>query len=201
MFAAFFSIIFMGHFYVLLMLLGVAARVFYELISLKKFETQGETIQISTNLSWYFFCVTIFYSLLNYFSEIEINFPHHHMDTLVHYKKTICFILYTAGMIIYIANLKFKHIRDQISVFFWTVLMNLYASIGLMGFTNIYEGLIWFLMPILLVTMNDTFALLGGKFFGRTQLWKLSPKKTVEGFIVGFLGTAFVGYLITKMTE
>lgn len=49
--------------------------------------------------------------------------------------------------------------------------------------------------------MNDTFALLGGKAFGRTQLWKLSPNKTIEGFIAGFLGTAAFGYILIKISE
>lgn len=57
------------------------------------------------------------------------------------------------------------------------------------------------MLAILLVSMNDTFALLGGKFIGRTPLWKLSPKKTVEGFIVGFLGTILTAYIIAKLTE
>ena len=46
-----------------------------------------------------------------------------------------------------------------------------------------------------MVTMNDTFALLGGKFFGKTPLWSLSPKKTVEGFIAGFFGSLIVALI------
>lgn len=44
--------------------------------------------------------------------------------------------------------------------------MTSYAVIGLCGVIVIYKGLIWFFIVILLVTSNDTFALLGGKFFG-----------------------------------
>lgn len=72
---------------------------------------------------------------------------------------------------------------------------------GMLGIIVVYNGMIWFLLSILLVSSNDTFALLGGKFFGKTQLWKLSPKKTVEGFIFGFLGTIVVGIIIGKLTE
>ena len=46
---------------------------------------------------------------------------------------------------------------------------------------NIFEGMIWFLMPVSLVIINDIFAYICGIAFGRTQLIKLSPKKTVEG--------------------
>lgn len=61
--------------------------------------------------------------------------------------------------------------------------------------------MIWFFLSIVLVSMNDTFALIGGKLFGRTKLWNLSPNKTVEGFLSGFVGTAFFAYLIGKMSE
>lgn len=37
--------------------------------------------------------------------------------------------------------------------------------------------------------IGDTFAMFGGKFFGRNRLWPaLSPNKTVEGLLIGMLG-------------
>jgi phosphatidate cytidylyltransferase len=44
--------------------------------------------------------------------------------------------------------------------------------------SSIFEGLIWFLLPVLLVVTNDIMAYVGGFFFGKTRLIKLSPKKT-----------------------
>lgn len=38
-----------------------------------------------------------------------------------------------------------------------------------------------------------------GFFFGRTPLIKLSPKKTWEGFIGGFLGTVVVAALLADI--
>lgn len=46
---------------------------------------------------------------------------------------------------------------------------------------NIFEGMIWFFLPVSLVITNDIFAYICGITFGRTQLIKISPKKTVEG--------------------
>lgn len=46
---------------------------------------------------------------------------------------------------------------------------------------NIFEGMIWFFLPVSLVIINDIFAYICGITFGKTQLIKLSPKKTVEG--------------------
>lgn len=54
---------------------------------------------------------------------------------------------------------------------------------------NILEGLIWFWVPASLVICNDCFAYVFGVTFGRTPLIKLSPKKTVEGFVGAFVST------------
>ena len=48
-----------------------------------------------------------------------------------------------------------------------------------------FEGLIWFIMPILMVVINDVMAYMFGFFLGKTPLIKLSPKKTWEGFVGG----------------
>jgi phosphatidate cytidylyltransferase len=54
---------------------------------------------------------------------------------------------------------------------------------------NILEGLIWFWVPASLVICNDVFAYIWGITLGRTPLIKLSPKKTVEGFVGAFWST------------
>lgn len=64
---------------------------------------------------------------------------------------------------------------------------------------NIFEGLIWFFLPAALVITNDIFAYICGITFGRTQLIKLSPKKTVEGFVGAWLFTVLFGYGLTKL--
>ena len=69
---------------------------------------------------------------------------------------------------------------------------------------NIFEGLIWFFLPAALVITNDIFAYICGMTFGRTPLIKLSPKKTVEGFMGAWVFTIISGYvwvwLLTKST-
>jgi len=50
----------------------------------------------------------------------------------------------------------------------------------------------------LLIWTNDTFAYLSGRFFGKTKLFeRISPKKTWEGTIGGFLFTLIVAYCIS----
>jgi phosphatidate cytidylyltransferase len=52
----------------------------------------------------------------------------------------------------------------------------------------------------ILIWTNDTFAYLVGKSVGKHKLFKrISPKKTVEGFLGGVVFAVFAGYLISKL--
>ncbi len=67
--------------------------------------------------------------------------------------------------------------------------------------TVIYDGLIWFIIPIFLVIINDTFAYLVGRSIGKTPLIKLSPNKTVEGFIGGVVFTIIIGSIFIQLVK
>lgn len=64
---------------------------------------------------------------------------------------------------------------------------------------NVLEGMIWFFLPAALVITNDIFAYICGITFGRTQLIKLSPKKTVEGFVGAWIMTVLFGIFLTNI--
>ncbi|WP_242130517.1 phosphatidate cytidylyltransferase [Aestuariivivens marinum] len=54
----------------------------------------------------------------------------------------------------------------------------------------------------ILVWVNDSFAYLVGKNFGRQKLFeKISPKKTVEGFLGGLFFSCIASYFIATFTE
>ncbi len=54
----------------------------------------------------------------------------------------------------------------------------------------------------LITWTNDTFAYLVGKNFGKHKLLeRISPKKTIEGFIGGFLFSILAGYLIAILSH
>jgi len=89
-----------------------------------------------------------------------------------------------------VANLNREHLRQQFALFCWvhiTLLLIVVSSHFIVN--NILEGLIWFFVPASLVINNDVMAYVCGKLFGRTSLFKLSPKKTVEGFVGAFILT------------
>ncbi len=56
------------------------------------------------------------------------------------------------------------------------------------------NGIAWFYSLLIMVFMGDICAYFGGYFFGKTPLMpSLSPKKTIEGSVSGFFGTALSG--------
>ena len=51
---------------------------------------------------------------------------------------------------------------------------------------------------LVLIWVNDSFAFIVGKNIGRTKLFvSVSPKKTIEGFIGGFIFTLIAAYLVS----
>ena len=52
----------------------------------------------------------------------------------------------------------------------------------------------------IIIWTNDTFAYIVGKSIGKNKLFeRISPKKTIEGFIGGVVFAVFAGYLISKL--
>ncbi|KAK4698390.1 phosphatidate cytidylyltransferase, partial [Phenoliferia sp. Uapishka_3] len=150
----------------------------------------------SRRISWYFFAATNYFlygeSLIYYFKHIltlqasflptTFSFAQHH--------RLLSFGLYIIGFVSFVANLKRAQLRRQFGLFGW-IHMSLLLVIVSSHFivNNILEGLIWFFVPCSLVIMNDIAAYVCGMLFGRHQLIKLSPKKTVEGFVGAFFVT------------
>ncbi|WFD30226.1 phosphatidate cytidylyltransferase [Malassezia sp. CBS 17886] len=143
-------------------------------------------------LSWYFFAVCNFFlygeSLIYYINHIvsaESSFP-----WFAQHLRFISFMLYMAGFMAFVLNLKRENLKNQFGLFCW-VHMSLFFIVFLSHFivNNIMEGLIWFWVPASLVICNDCFAYMCGMAFGRTPLFTLSPKKTVEGFVGALLIT------------
>ena len=83
-----------------------------------------------------------------------------------------------------------KYYLRQFSLFAWThVALLCVVTQSYLIIQNMFQGLIWFILPIMMVIINDIMAYMFGFFMGRTPLIKLSPKKTWEGFIGGGLAT------------
>ncbi|KAI9275802.1 phosphatidate cytidylyltransferase [Phascolomyces articulosus] len=62
--------------------------------------------------------------------------------------------------------------------------------------SNILHGVSWFVFPSLMVVCNDMAAYGWGRWRGRTPLFRLSPNKTLEGFIGAVVMTMISGFLM-----
>jgi phosphatidate cytidylyltransferase len=58
---------------------------------------------------------------------------------------------------------------------------------------RLHDGLLWTVWVIVLIAFTDIFAMLIGTAFGRHLLTRLSPKKTVEGALGGFVAALVAG--------
>lgn len=63
------------------------------------------------------------------------------------------------------------------------------------------DGLVWLLLVLFLTWGTDTLAYFGGRAWGKTLLApRISPKKTVEGALVGMMGGALSGAILLALT-
>ncbi|WP_344925316.1 phosphatidate cytidylyltransferase [Aquimarina addita] len=85
------------------------------------------------------------------------------------------------------------------SIFF---LMTSIVFLTLIPFYNgVYDRTI-IVTALFMIWINDSFAYLVGKNFGKHKLLeRISPKKTIEGFVGGLCFTLIAGYLIALYTD
>ncbi|PGH15514.1 hypothetical protein AJ80_05531 [Polytolypa hystricis UAMH7299] len=197
MIAGFFVAIFSGHLYIIAIVTAIQIVSFKEVIAIANVPSRAKNLRFTKSLNWYFLATTMYFlygeSVIYYFKHILLvdrvllPFATHH--------RFICFMLYMMGFVFFVGSLQKGHYKFQFTQFAWTH-MALYLIVVQAHFimNNIFEGLIWFFLPVALVITNDIFAYVCGITFGRTQLIKLSPKKTVEGFVGAWVCTIVLGY-------
>ena len=202
MIGIFFGAMFIGHIYMIAIVTAVQIVSFKEVIAISSVPTKEKNLPLTKSLNWYFLTITMYFlygeSVIYYFKHIvlvdKVLLP------LATHHRFISFMLYVIGFVFFVASLKKGHYRFQFSQFGWTH-MALYLIVVQAHFimNNIFEGMIWFFLPVSLVITNDIFAYICGITFGRTQLIKLSPKKTVEGFVGAWICTVIFGYFMTNI--
>lgn len=69
----------------------------------------------------------------------------------------------------------------------------LFLGIGFNLIISIYNyGIKYFILLILITIFTDTFALFGGTLIGKHKLTSISPKKTIEGALIGSIVSTFI---------
>ncbi|PNS16920.1 hypothetical protein CAC42_4884 [Sphaceloma murrayae] len=202
MIGIFFGSMFMGHIYIIMIVTAVQIISFKEVIAIAQVPSRARRLRFTKSLNWYFLGTTMYFlygeSVIYYFKHIILvdkvllPFATHH--------RFISFMLYIIGFVFFVTSLEKGHYKFQFTQFAWTH-MALYLIVVQAHFimNNIFEGMIWFFLPVSLVITNDIFAYICGITFGRTQLIKISPKKTVEGFVGAWLFTILFGIGLTNV--
>ncbi|CDS10401.1 hypothetical protein LRAMOSA03077 [Lichtheimia ramosa] len=202
MIGAFFFVLASGYVWSIVAVMGITIVVYREVIHIAQVPAKEKSVRWFKTMSWYFLITTEYFlygeSIIYYFTEIVmvdrflLPFATHH--------RFISFMLYVLGFVFFVANLKKGQYSFQMAQFCYTHMALLLIVVQSHFIVeNILEGLIWFVMPAALVICNDIFAYVCGFFWGRTPLIQLSPKKTVEGFVGGFLCTLVLGFIITTI--
>lgn len=63
------------------------------------------------------------------------------------------------------------------------------------------DGLAWVFLSLAITMLNDTFAYFVGIAAGKHKIWpRLSPKKSWEGTIGGWIAAAITGYVVVTLT-
>ncbi|KAK9763574.1 phosphatidate cytidylyltransferase [Basidiobolus ranarum] len=200
MIAAFFVIIAAGHLYVVMLVMVLQNLVYKEVISLSHEPNKERKLPWFRALHWYFLLTANYFlygeSIIYYFKKSVL--VDAFLLPLATYHRFISFMLYCFGFVWFVTNLKKGHYKFQFKQFAWThmaLLLVCFQSHFIIN--NIFEGMIWFFLPVALVICNDIFAYIFGFFFGHTPLIKLSPKKTVEGFIGGWISTLIFAFMFS----
>ena len=112
---------------------------------------------------------------------------------LLAHHSLISYLGWMFGFVLFVLSLRKGLYVYQFGQFAWTHMIIATVLIQSSCFVgNVLEGLIWFVFPVAIVFFNDIAAYLVGFTCGRTPLIKISPKKTWEGFIGGFIITLIV---------
>ncbi|KAF4507832.1 hypothetical protein G6O67_004290 [Ophiocordyceps sinensis] len=202
MLALFFTALFIGHIYIIAVITAVQIVCFKEIIAIATVPSRARDIRATKSLNWYWLASTMYFlygeSVIYYFKHVVL--VDKMLLPLATHHRFISFILYVFGFVCFVATLRPGHLKFQFTNFAWTH-MALYLVVVQAHFVmnNIFEGMIWFFLPAALVITNDIFAYICGIAFGRTQLIKLSPKKTVEGFVGAWIMTILFAMLLVNI--
>ncbi|KAJ3557870.1 hypothetical protein NM688_g1235 [Phlebia brevispora] len=204
MIGGFITLLLMGHAYMIVLVFVCQTLVYREVTALFSLKPKSADEQASgrdpwsKTLNWYFFAVANYYlygeSIIHYFKHVV--FSDAQLTGFAMSHRFISFSLYTLGFMGFVMSLKRGYLKQQFGLFCWvhmTLMLIVVSSHFIVN--NILEGMIWFWVPASLVICNDVFAYIWGITLGRTPLFKLSPKKTVEGFVGAFFSTIVFGLL------
>jgi phosphatidate cytidylyltransferase len=178
----------------------IKMAMFWEVVRISQKGRKERQLPEMRFLQWYFLLVTMGSAVSIAFQQpLLATFPglQGYYDSIF----VLNFLAFVAGFVIFVMSLRKGYYRYQMGQFSWLAMTLVFIiGQGSLQFNNMLRGLFWFLLPISCVVHNDIWAYASGKNFGRTPLLRLSPKKTLEGFVGAWIMTTiwavwFAGFM------
>lgn len=179
--------------------LAIQVKCFHEIITIAYNYKKLPEVPLFRTLNWYFLFVANYYFGGETFAQYLEAFIAKYLvvNRLFRYHRFLSFCLYMGGIIWFLNLLRRPVIRQQFSLLAWVHFLCIIVVLqSYMIIQNLFEGLIWVVLPVSLVFVNDIFAYIFGRVYGKTPLIAVSPKKTMEGFLGGGFGALTLGTLI-----
>ena len=196
-----FLIIAMGSIYTAIMVGIIIIAIFYELLDIGRFKERNLEVKNYYLVSWYILSLGMYYSyILVLKDKIILEGKFKILLFLLKYHKFICFMLYCFGFLLFLKSLTKGYYRYQFQQFAYVhIIFLIFGFLSSLIISNIFHGMIWFLVPVSCVVINDIGGYMFGKLFGKHPLSSLSPNKTIEGFVGALFSTMVWCYFWTKL--
>ncbi|KAK9493256.1 cytidylyltransferase family-domain-containing protein [Lipomyces doorenjongii] len=200
MIAGFFILLAAGHIWIMALVTTIQILTFKEVIAVANEPAREKKLPYGKVINWYFLATTIYFlygeSVVYYFKQVVL--VDYYLLPFATHHRFISYMLYIIGFMIFVSSLEKGHYKFQFAQFAFThVTLLLVVVQAHFIMNNIFAGMFWFFLPASLVIINDIFAYLCGITFGRTPLIKISPKKTVEGFVGAWISTIIIGMILS----
>jgi len=112
-------------------------------------------------------------------------------------------VLYLCSIIWFVVTMGNSNYVERYTLLAWSHMSAFFLAVPAhCSFNILFQGgMIFYIVPMIVITINDIAAYYVGFLIGKTPLIKLSPKKTMEGFIGGgiltvIIGTAFTAFCV-----
>lgn len=186
-----------------ILILAVQLICFNEIITIGYKVYKTYNLPWFRTLSWYFLFVYNYYLHGDFLADF---FRYYLMKRILlnkifsafaQYHSFISYCFYLSAFVAFILSLRQGSYFSQFTMFGFThLILLIIVTQSHMIVSNLFAGMVWFLLPVSCVITNDIMAYMFGFFLGRTKLIELSPKKTWEGFIGGAVSTVLFAIMI-----
>lgn len=187
-------IILAGHYAIFVELTILQYLVFREFInlSINKIEEKNTKLPFSIRVVPYLLC-----TIVNYHMSAKKVFSSIFNDAVLdHYHPLIFFMSLMVCLVLFVVGLTPENTEQSYQLLGFSIIAIVISVFPVAFYGRVAEfSLFWFFMAIGCVIWNDTAAYIFGRMLGRTPLIKLSPKKTVEGFVGALIVVPIIAWL------